>query len=178
MSTPSLAQQNATIEALLEREQYAEALPPAKDALFREITEGPTHDICTAYFNLALAYQRTGEHQLAEACYKQVLKLEAALLGIEHANYSDTLDHLANLYLEMGRYADAEEKLRRIQTRDSFDAMRIYALLGIALHKQGKKKEADEAFRRSDRSAGYVGLPCSLLRHHTRGAGWPPARFA
>ena len=175
---PNHTQYNTAISNLLEKGRYAEALPLAQQALVREITEGPTHDICMAYFNLALAYQRTGEHQLAEACYKQVLKLEAALLGIEHANYSDTLDHLANLYLEMGRYADAEEKLRRIQTRDSFDAMRIYALLGIALHKQGKKKEADEAFRRSDRSAGYVGLPCSLLRHHTRGAGWPPARFA
>ena len=169
---------NAVASLLLEKGRFEEALSLAKEALLLEITEGPTHDICTAYFNLALAYQRTGEHQLAEACYKQVLKLEAALLGIEHANYSDTLDHLANLYLEMGRYADAEEKLRRIQTRDSFDAMRIYALLGIVLHKQGKKKEADEAFRRSDRSAGYVGLPCSLLRNHTRGAGWPPAQFA
>src|SRR5262245_64216339 len=51
-----------------------------------------------------------------EAALGEAIKLEAAIkerLGTSHMNYAIALDMLARVNLEQGRYAEAEELLRR-----------------------------------------------------------------
>ena len=153
---PRLTQKNEVIAALLERGQYAAALPLAKDALFLEIAEGPTHDVCVVYFHLALAHHGMEEYEEAEACYKRVLNLETALLGLGNSNSSSTLECLGILYLDMGRYEEAEEKLLRVPIPDEFTKTRILTHRYEALWLQGKKDEATKAIAHFNRLHGLT----------------------
>ena len=69
---------------------------------------------------------------------------------------------LGILYLKRGMYREAEERLRTAMTRLTFNYTRpkdgeAYYYLGVALRRQGKLEEAEDAFQRAAWSASWYG---------------------
>jgi tetratricopeptide (TPR) repeat protein len=83
-----------------ERGDFARAI-----ALFEEELRGPRRPDASTYANLGLAYAKSGERALAEASFRQALKLDD-----RHPN---ALANLAALLAGDGRYLEAAALVRR-----------------------------------------------------------------
>ena len=106
---------NAQIKQLSQQGKYAEAVPPAEEALrVAEATFGPEHgNLAASLNNLAVLYLEQARYADAEPLFKRALATLEKALGPDHPAQTASLNSLARLYLEQGRYADAEPLFKR-----------------------------------------------------------------
>ena len=106
--------------------------------------------------NLALSYNRMGQYREAESLYlkryKQAGRLDAQGIPIPHDKYPFGCCNLAGIYINQGRYKDAEQLLKKALAGAQYwkpdDEWRLYytGTLARAYTGQGRYKEAEQLY--------------------------------
>lgn len=120
----------AIAEAYVQNEQYPEAITLLKDAL-----QSSASDV-DLQFELATAYERSGERDTAEKVFLEILKA--------HPDHSSTLNYLGYMYAEAGTNLDrAADMLNRAVRQEPRNGAYIDSL-GWVYFRQGKLDLAEK----------------------------------
>ena len=92
---------------------YEETASGAKGALELSLELGHDELRSQALNFLALAYNDLGRYDEAELLFREVVKIDAEVLGKDHPNYALGLNNLAGLLSSTGRHDEAEPLLRK-----------------------------------------------------------------
>jgi len=115
-----------------------------------------------------------GEEEAAEGHYLAAERDYRAAIGLE-PDRGEYRENLASLYVELGRWTDAEEELRRILSGSP--GPRTYLLAGNLAERLGDWPRAEATYRVGlDGFAGDRGLLTALGRLWVLRRDWPKAR--
>ena len=108
------------------------------------------------YNGLALSYNRTGQYREAESLYlenfKQTGRLDPQGNPIPHDKYPFGCCNLAGVYINQGRYTDAEQLLKKALAaaqgwgQDDHWRLHYSGFLANAYRQQGRYKEAEQLY--------------------------------
>lgn len=70
--------------------------------------------LATSFNNLALAYQRQGQHRKAAPLYKRALHVYEGARGLNKRQLASSLDNLAELYFNQGDYVKARALYKKV----------------------------------------------------------------
>jgi len=157
--------------------RYPEALPLMERSI--QITDtalGEGHpESIYPLINYAYANARSGNHEEAVRRYLLVKDLIIRKVGKDHDMYFKVMQHLAGLYMEMKRNADAEAALREnleLQTaRKGENCFEVAVLLrGLAqlLVSREENEEAEQLVRRSVDIFQRIGAQDGVQAHNAR----------
>ncbi|RYP06025.1 hypothetical protein DL765_009639 [Monosporascus sp. GIB2] len=136
------------------REVWMGYLPHAQTAL--ECGGDATEREIDLLFKMAESYSILGRYQVAEAIYRQLLKLQEQVLGEEHPDTLCSMNNLAIVLSDLGKYEEAEaihrqewkltKKVLGEEHPDTFTSMNN---LAEVLRRQGKYEEAEAIHRQT-----------------------------
>jgi len=132
--------------------KYVEAKPLYQRAqlIGERCTMGP--ELSVALNGLAMICCEQDNFVEAEPLFQRAIRIGEQRLGSEHPYVANTLHNLGDLYLQQGKYAEAEALLLRavqIYGLEHFEV--VYPLTGLAevSHKQGRLAEAEQGYQRA-----------------------------
>jgi tetratricopeptide (TPR) repeat protein len=111
-------------------------------------------NVAVAYANMGTAYGHRGEYEKELACYRKYLELRPQRRAI-HQNIAVAYqqmgdrDSLRGDYEAANKYYGKEAESYRILIGDQGESPRLYNLLGVALGRSGKYREAVESLERA-----------------------------
>jgi tetratricopeptide (TPR) repeat protein len=155
---------------------------PKAEELFKEgldaaqRTQGAKHPVAPfLMYSWAFAHQIQGRHQEAEGLYLRGLEI----CGEWHDEELFLKRGLGALYWEMGRYDEAEERLRaavegrsEVWGEEHHETPRAMADLGWLYHSKGKYEEAEELLDKAMKIAQQtMGDPHTTTAHCMHGLG-------
>jgi len=106
---------NEEVKSLLEQYRNAEAVVVARQAVASsEASLGHRHPVTAMILrNLALAYERCGSYNRAEAEARESLRILESLFGTRDESLVAPLNVLTETFADQGRYMDAMRMARR-----------------------------------------------------------------
>jgi tetratricopeptide (TPR) repeat protein/tRNA A-37 threonylcarbamoyl transferase component Bud32 len=109
-----IAALNILATTLGQQERYAEAQTLVHRALDSETQTGPNQETLASRNILATVLQRSGDPQAALAQFDILLQQLPAVIGKDHINYAVFTSNAAACDLQLGRKAQAREKLEEV----------------------------------------------------------------
>ena len=113
-------------------------------------------DFLEVYLARGSAYHKEGDLVAAASDYQEALKIRRKILGEEHPDVATSLQVVAGIFREQGRYSEAEEMLQEsLMTQTQLlgeehpNVADILDSLGLVYHAQGRYSEAEPLFQRS-----------------------------
>lgn len=145
---------NQEVNSLLMQGHNAEAMSMARKAVrAAEDAFGANHPASAMILrNLALAYERTGFYNRAEAAAKHSLAVLESAFGPNDVSLTPSLNVLAEAYAAEGRYVDARKAaLRAVAIGPDAGAHYATALhnVGAIFESEGRLTEAAQYYRRA-----------------------------
>jgi hypothetical protein len=108
-------------------------------------------------------YHRVRKYDIAQACYYEALEINRAILGEEHPTFANTLNVLADLYIDIEQYSDAELLLRQSMEiiRNTFGEVHrrfveCLTMLGSVHTSKGQYTEAETLYQRANEIKGTI----------------------
>ncbi|CAN5327583.1 hypothetical protein BH11CYA1_BH11CYA1_21420 [soil metagenome] len=105
---------------------------------------------------LAEACHRCGSDDLAEEHLKRAMALNTSNYGPYHKNVADSANHLAGIYYEQGRFAEAEKLCRQIVSTyeknlgsKHLELGKVCQNLAMILQEEGKIDEAETYYAKA-----------------------------
>ncbi|EIJ44241.1 tetratricopeptide repeat protein [Beggiatoa alba B18LD] len=110
--------------------EFSKAIPLLKKAVsLCEVIKNASVDCFAVLHNLGATYQAQGENDLAEPFYHQLLTLQIAKLGENARDIIPTLNALASLSYQLGRYPQAQHFYQRLLSLQEIHQQPVLATL-------------------------------------------------